>query len=376
MTAVYRQFNGMGRYLWIQCCRLACALPRRSLMQLLTLGPAASRRDNGVYHYLDDFVVVGPPQCQTCDTSLAILDQVCASLKIPMAAHKWEGPMTCLMVLGIVIDTELGQLRLPADKLDRLRSLLQEWGTKKACARKELESLIGLLNHACKVVRSGRSFLRRMLDLLHAVPHQQPTIRLNAAFRSDLAWWRAFLVNWNGVSFLPTPALLPSVELMSDASGSWGCGAWHARSWFQLQWDARSHPLSIAEKELLPIILACAIWGRSWQGHRVVCNQMVVACLRSRTSKVKGIMHVLRCLVFVEAHFKCSLCPAYINTTRNHLADDLSRNYSDSFLSKVPYMDPHPTEVPQPLLTLLLDQHADWTSQRWSHLFSSTFRMA
>ena len=52
-------------------------------------------------------------------------------------------------------------------------------GDRSACSRTELESLIGLLNHACKVVRLGRSFLRRMIDLLHAVRPSQPIIRLN-----------------------------------------------------------------------------------------------------------------------------------------------------------------------------------------------------
>ena len=332
-----------------------------------------------VYHYLDDFILVGPPRSPICSQSLAILDDVCASLRIPMAAHKREGPATCLSVLGIIIDSADGQLRLPADKLNRLNTLLSEWGDKKACTRKELESLIGLLNHACKVVRSGRSFLRRMIDLLHAVPQHQRTIRLNTGFRSDLVWWRTFLGEWNGISFLPTPDQLPTLELTSDASGSWDCGAWHLRAWFQLPWDAQSQSLSIAEKELIPIILACAMWGKSWCGHRVIChcdNQVVVACLRSRTSKVKGIMHLLRCLVFVEARHRCSLHPTYINTKLNHLADDLSRGNSASFLSKVPGMDLQPTPVLQPLQSLLLDPQADWTSPRWSHLFNSTFAMA
>ena len=146
-----------------------------------------------VYHYLDDFIIIGPPHSPQCAHSLTILDKVCTVLRIPMAAHKREGPTTCLVILGIQIDTQLGELSLPADKLGRLRSLLQEWGHKRACTRKELESLIGLLNHACKVVRSGRSFLRRMIDLLHAVQPSQPFIRLNAGFRSDLAWWNTFI---------------------------------------------------------------------------------------------------------------------------------------------------------------------------------------
>ena len=69
----------------------------------------------------------------------------------------------------------------------------------------------------------------------------------------------------------------------------------------------------------------------------------VVACLRLRTSKHAGLKHLLRCLVFIEAHFDCHLCPTYISTKENHLADDLSRNNLSSFLFKVPTATPtHP----------------------------------
>lgn len=101
----------------------------------------------------------------------------CSVLRVPIAAHKTDGPTTCLIFLGIVVDTLKGELRLPADKLQRLRDSLLEWETRKSCTRKELESLIGLLNHACKVVRAGRSFLRRMIDLLHAV-HRLPNSKI------------------------------------------------------------------------------------------------------------------------------------------------------------------------------------------------------
>ena len=112
-------------------------------------------------------------------------------LHIPMTAHKHEGSTTCLVILGIEIDTQAGdscELCLPTDKLERLHSPLQEWGDKRVCACQELESLIHLLNHACKVIRSGRSFLSCMIDLLHAVQPSQPMIRLNTGFWSDLTW--------------------------------------------------------------------------------------------------------------------------------------------------------------------------------------------
>ena len=47
-------------------------------------------------------------------------------------------------------------------------------------------------------------------------------------------------------------------------------------------------------------------------------------------------MHLLWVLAFVEAQHAFHLQSAYIGTRANHLADDLSRNDSISFLLKVP----------------------------------------
>ena len=133
-----------------------------------------------IFHYLDDFLLLGAPDSPQCAQGMAILDGVCATLGVPTAEHKRDGPTAQLTYLGIKVDTIAGTLRLPADKLHRLQALLSTWGDRKACSRRELESLIGLLNHACKVVLSGWAFLRRMIDLLHAVPmHPSPEASSN-----------------------------------------------------------------------------------------------------------------------------------------------------------------------------------------------------
>ena len=158
-----------------------------------------------VSHYLDDFIVVRSEECQR---TVEALDLVCAKLGVPMAPHKRDGPTTCLIFLGIQIDTVAGELRLPEEKLQRLRTLLREWSMRKSCQRKQLESLIGLLTHACKVVCPRRSFLRRLLDLLHATgsrPDGSSTIRLNRECRANVAWWEEFVGRWNGRSFLCPP---------------------------------------------------------------------------------------------------------------------------------------------------------------------------
>ncbi len=85
---------------------------------------------------------------------------------MPLAQEKQEGPSTVITFLGIEIDNVEQVLRLQKEKLERLRTLMHEWERKKACTRAELESLIETLQHACTVVRQGKSFLRRVISLL------------------------------------------------------------------------------------------------------------------------------------------------------------------------------------------------------------------
>ena len=154
-----------------------------------------------LFHYLDDYILVAPPGCQAW---LDLLLSECSCLGVPIAPHKMEGPTTHIKFLGILRDT-LRVLLLPDDNLQRLRVQLGEWEVREACSRKELESWIGHLVHACKVIRSGRSFLHRMLDLLHTHNHTNPQINLSRGFKADLAWWQEFSMQWNGVSFLHPP---------------------------------------------------------------------------------------------------------------------------------------------------------------------------
>ncbi len=152
---------------------------------------------------------------------------------MPLAAEKVEGPTSRITFLGIEIDTTVGVLCLPHDKLQWLVSMLHEWSGKRSCTRKEFQSLIGSLQHACTVVKPGRAYLRRMIDLLRVAHHPYHHIRLNREFRSDLAWCISFAEHWNGVPFIS--GSLPSFSA-SDVSGNWGCGAWHGEEWFQLEW--------------------------------------------------------------------------------------------------------------------------------------------
>ena len=133
---------------------------------------------------------------------------------------------------------------------------------------------------------------------------------------------------WNGVSCLQTHTKAPpDVTFYTDASGNWGCAAVELPYWFHLQWPQSWLQNSIAIKELLPIVMAVAIWGRRWAKKHVLCrcdNMAVVNILHSRSSKDPIIMHLLRSLHFFLAHWEIHLTASHIPGKLNTLADALS----------------------------------------------------
>ena len=154
-------------------------------------------------------------------------------LGIPLAIAKVEGPTTVLEFLGILLDTTRMEARLPENKLVWVQTTVREWISKKKATKREILSLVGLLQHAAKVVHPGRTFVSRMYSVAARVPELDYYTRLNKEFRSDLSWWQLFLNSWNGVSFLKLTAMpqVPDLMLQTDSSGSWGCAAFCSGKW-------------------------------------------------------------------------------------------------------------------------------------------------
>ena len=212
-----------------------------------------------VAHYIDDFITMGAPGSNECAMNSATMHAACDRMGLPVEPEKDEGPATSLPFLGIELDSVAMEIQLPLEKLAHLRQELTTWKSRKACKKRDLLSLIGLLSHACKVVCSGRSFLRKLINLSMVPKHN---VRLNSEARSDIKWWSQFCQTWNGISMMHLPNMAsPTAVLTSDASGNWGCGAYSGSNWFMLPWSGLNTNYHITVKELIPIAIAGAIWG-------------------------------------------------------------------------------------------------------------------
>lgn len=277
------------------------------------------------------------------------------ALGAPLADEKVEGPSTSLSFLGIELDTVLLMARLPPEKVAALQDLLRSWSGKRVCLRRDLESLLGHLHHAAKVVYPGRPFLRRLCDLLRRTRSQSRFIRLNRDTRADLAWWSVFLRDWNGTSFFTSPhwSHLSDLQVSTDAAGAVGYGAFLDGQWFSGRWLPSQLSASIAFKELFPIVLAAHVWGSSWRGLRVQfwCDNQGVADLISRRFCSDGPLGgLLRNLFLAAARHSFWVSAIHVPGRANSIADALSRSQFQRFRSLDPTVASEPTPVPGQLL--------------------------
>ena len=253
-------------------------------------------------HCWDDFCA--PLAFLAAAEALRVTVPLCREFSLPVAPSKVAGSSTSINFLRIEINLLKQELRLPEAKLAQLLSTLHLWSTRRSATKRQLQSFIGQLSHAAAVVRPGRSFMRHLIDTMAIPRRQHHRVRLNLQCKADMAWWLLFVQGWNGVAFLPN--LQVGEAVVADASGAWGCGAYTRKTleWFQLPWPSSWDGTNIAAKELLPLVMAAAVWGKSWHGtlvHVWSDNQAVVAVLSSHSAHNPQLMHFLRCLFFFQA---------------------------------------------------------------------------
>ena len=131
-----------------------------------------------VLAYLDDFLVIEPTQIQ-CKAAFDTLLTLLESLGFTVNWTKVVYPAQCLIFLGVEIDTVLCELRLSGDRVSELLSLLKGTSSKRKCTKLHLQRLLGKLNWAARVVRGGRTFLRRLITLANSVKRPYHRVYLN-----------------------------------------------------------------------------------------------------------------------------------------------------------------------------------------------------
>ena len=138
-----------------------------------------------------------------------------------------------------------------------------------------------------------------------------------------------------------------------------------------MQWPEDWRETNIAAKELVPVVIAAAVWGALWRGQHIRFhsdNMAVVAIMSSGTAGTPLLMHLLRCFSFYSAYYGFHHSCVHIPGVLNVAADALSRNNLSLFLSLAPQV-PQST-IPSSLIELLITVRPDWGSPDWTQLFT------
>ena len=326
-------------------CAVSCAM-FETLSRALQWILCTKMSVDHMSHILDDFIFFGPPQSTHAQSALDAFTALCQDIGLPIKHSKTVLPSTRVQLHGILVDSTSMSLSLPADKVTKLVEQLSLYSRRKRMSLKELQSLIGSLNFACRVVVPGRAFCRRLIDLTVNVSHPDHTIRLNNEARRDMSAWLLFLKHFNGVS-----ACLPNewsssevLRLFSDASGD-GFAAVYGDRWLQGSFPTKWSRVNIAVKEMCPIVFALKAWGHLLSNKRVLfmCdNEAVVQVINKQSCKLPLLMQLVRSLVVscmaCNVHFRAKHLPGLTNT----VADALSRFQYQKARAEQPSLLPSP----------------------------------
>ena len=277
-------------------------------------------------NFLDDF-----GGCDTPDRAMEAfegLGQLLYDLGLTEAQHKAVPPAPTMVFLGILLSSLDFTMSIPTEKMQNLKSTLTHWLTKSHATKKQLQSLIGLLEHISCCVKPGRVFMNSILNTLRDFPRNVHRIKLGVSFMADVHWFAMFAEVYNGTSIMPELYFSePDSVFACDASLT-AAGGFYNGYYFHKLFPTSLARHHINALELLTVIVCAKLWGQHWGGQRITVycdNLAAVTVINSSRSKDIFMQACIRELWFIAAKHSFEIRAAHISTTDNRIPDHLSR---------------------------------------------------
>ncbi|KAM4045389.1 uncharacterized protein ACNLHF_009217 [Anomaloglossus baeobatrachus] len=357
-----------GRFYVDLCLPMGCSISCSLFESFSTFLEWVVKKEAGVrsvLHYLDDFLCIGPPKSFVCASLLAAIQSVFKCFGVPLASDKTEGPSTLIKFLGILIDSEAMECRLPDDKVSDLLEAVREARSHRKIRLKDLQSLLGKMNFACRIIPMGRVFCRRLAAATSGITFPHHFVRLARTLKDDLAVWEQFLIEFNGRSlWIRPPVSNFDLDIHTDAAGSTGFGAYCSGQWCADRWPEswRNNGLTrnLVLLELFPIVVACEIWYNIFQNRKVRfhCDNLgVVEVINKQSASSLPVVTLLRHLVLRCLKSNCQITAVHVPGVCNSVADALSRFQWDRFRSLAPMAEVQGKKCPDFLWSLPVTPH-------------------
>ena len=203
-------------------------------------------------------------------------------------------------------------------------------------------SILGKLNWASQVVRGGRTFLRRLIDLSMKLKKNSHRTWLNREARADLEWWSKALTLFHGSTCFIQDLSPPDSDFKTDACRIGG-GGWYKNDWFYINFKIDYPSFEHAHincLELLTVLEGARRWGHHWRGQHIRVhsdNSSTVQAINKGTSHSPLFMLCLRQLFWISVLYDFRITAVHIKGEDNYLSDMISRIHmpkmAESFLN-------------------------------------------
>ena len=154
-----------------------------------------------IHHYLDDFFG-GHSNSQMSLYQILVVYFWFWWLGIPTKWKKLKWPHWRQIILGWLYDTRRQTVSLPEQKVITYTKYVTDLirGRDRGVGKKQLEVVIGCLEHAAVAVFPGKAKLRHLQHALHVeTMNYEDKIRLSDVAINELKWWLVALKYMNGI---------------------------------------------------------------------------------------------------------------------------------------------------------------------------------
>ena len=262
------------------------------------------------------------------------------------------------------------EARLLEDKLARIRQLLDSFTDCRSARLLDLQSLIGTLQFACRVVVPGRTFLQCIINLTRWLKKSLSPYPIEQGIFQGYSNVEGISLSMERVIFLDSwVTSSPDLQLCTDAASTIGFWGFFNGKWLQGRWPPhllinKTKGISIDWQELFLIVLACALWYPHFSGKRLQfwCdNHSIVAIINSGHSKAPRVMDLVRFLVLISMKHNFLVRAHRVPGINSEIADALSRFQVQRFRDLAPGADQNPCTIPPSFMKDDVVKYANWT---------------
>ena len=291
-----------------------------------------------VISYVDDFCLAAETKEQLLRIREEILVPLMTELGLIRALNKgaWE-PSQVFDFLGFELNTIIGHVRIPGEKVDLYSKALEAILKKGVTTPKELASVAGKIVSVMRAFAPALIYMRSTFETIagyvDGAKGWWSEVVLTDEVREDLMWLRENLAARNG-RFMWRPARL--ITLTTDAASrdkGWGATLWVDGVMYKAhgRWNKQQQQLDISELEMLGILYGVQSFRDQIRGRnlQIVTDNMVCKHTLPTGSRVKQLRKLVKQIHDEVCNLDATIVDVlWIPSELNVIPDYLSR-YKD-----------------------------------------------